>query len=114
MVANVTINILKSIETIQKIIFVLLFIIIGLGGISLIINIIRLAIIRMVSSMVLVVSAMIINIISKFLVLELIVYHLGINTLIAGIVILLMQIVITILLLILVFKRKKDKKLSKK
>lgn len=101
------INILKNIEIIQKSIFVLLFIITGLGTISVIVNIIRLSIIRMILSMILVVSAMIVNIVSKFLTFDIIVHHISTKTLIPGIILLIMQILITVILLILTFKKKK-------
>lgn len=100
-------NILNTIEIIQKSIYVILFIVIGLGAISIITNIIRLAGIRMILSIILVVSSMIINIVSKFLTLDLMIYHVDINTLILAVILLLMQVLVTILLLLIIFKRKK-------
>ena len=100
-------NILNTIEIIQRSIYVMLFIIVGLGVISIITNIIRLAIIRMVLSMILVVSAMIINIVSKFLTFDIMIYHVNIKTLVPGIVLLVMQLLIIIILMIIIFKKKK-------
>ena len=100
-------DILKIVEIVQKPIYIMLLIIVGLGIISFITNIIRLAITRVVFSMILVVSAMIINIASKFLALDLIIYTIGINNLILSIGLLLMQIIITIILIVIIFKKKK-------
>ena len=80
MSAEEVINVVKIIEVIQKSIFILLFVIIGLGIISLITNIVRIAIIRIVLSMILVVSAMITNLLSKFLTLDLMIYHINTKT----------------------------------
>jgi len=107
MLSTEAINILNTIEIIQKIILGLLFVITGLGVISVIVNIIRLAVIRMVFSMIFMVSAMIINIVSKFLTFDLMIYNVNIKTLIPGIILLIMQILITVILLILTFKKKK-------
>lgn len=107
MLSSEAINILNTIEIIQKIILGLLFVITGLGVISVIVNIIRLAVIRMVFSMILIVSAMIINIVSKFLTFDLMIYHINIKTLIPAIVLLIVQILITVILLILTLKKKK-------
>lgn len=107
MLSTEMINILNTIEIIQKSIYVILLIVIGLGVISIITNIIRFAVIRMVLSMILVVSSMIINIVSKFLTLDLMIYHVDINTLIPAIILLLMQVLITIILIITILKKKK-------
>lgn len=107
MLATETIDILTTIEIIQKSIYVILFIVIGLGVISIITNIIRLAVIRMVFSMILVVSSMIINIVSKFLTFDLMIYNANIKTLIPGIVLLVAQLLIIIILMINIFKKKK-------
>ena len=107
MLSSEVINILNTIEIIQKSIYVILLIVIGLGVISIITNIIRFAVIRMVLSMILVVSSMIINIVSKFLTLDLMIYHVDINTLIPAIILLLMQVLITIILIITILKKKK-------
>lgn len=106
MLSTEIVNILNAIEIIQKIILGLLFIITGLGAISIITNIIRLAVIRMILSMILVVGSMIINIVSKFLTMDLMIYHVDIKTLIPAIVLLVMQVVITVILLVIIFKRK--------
>lgn len=105
---SVEINeILKIEDIIQKTIYWLLLIIAGMGAISFVVNFIRLAIIRVVFSMILVVSAMLINIASKFLTIDLIIYSIGINSLILFSGLLLLQILITIILSVIILKKKK-------
>ena len=100
-------SVLEKIEIIKKAILMLLYILAGLGGFSIIINITRLSIIRVVLSMIFVVGAMITNIAVKFLTINSENYLLSENSLKIAIGLLGIQILITIFSMINIFKRKK-------
>lgn len=107
MLSGEVINILKTIEIIQKAIYIMLFASVGLGTIAVIASLIRISSIKMVISMILVVCAMIINIVSKFLTFDLMTYNVNMKTLIPAIILLFMQLIIILILLIIILKKKK-------
>ena len=100
-------SVLEKIEIIKKTILMLLYILVGLGGFSIIVNITRLSIIRVVLSMIFVVGAMITNTAVKFLTINSENYLISENILKIAIGLLGIQILITIFSMINIFKRKK-------